>query len=61
MGIGFLHDLNMCVSFNYFKSEYGDKVMLLLTDLNGLVCEIKTRNLHKDFFANKDMFHFDKY
>ena len=35
--------------------------MLLLTDLDGLVCEIKTRNLHKDFFANKDMFHFDKY
>ena len=47
--------------YNYFKSQYGDKVILSLTDVNGLVCEIKTRNLHKDFFANKDMFHFDKY
>ena len=43
----------------YIKSKFGAK--LLFTDTDSLVYEIKTEDVYKDFFKDKNLFHFSDY
>ena len=42
--------------YNYNKKRYGDRAKLLFTDTDSLTYEIKTEDLYKDFWNDKDMF-----
>ena len=47
--------------YHYFKSKYGSNLVLLITDTDSLMYEIKTENAHKDFGKNQNMFDFSNY
>ena len=42
--------------YHYFKSKYGSNLVLLFTDTDSLMYEIKTENVHKDFSKNQKIF-----
>ena len=42
--------------YNYIKEKYNKKAKLLFTDTDSLCYGIKTNNVHKDFWKNKDKF-----
>ena len=42
--------------YNYIKSKYGDKAKLLFTDTDSLTYEIKTKDVYRDFWNDKDRF-----
>ena len=42
--------------YNYVKEKYGDRAKLLFTDTDSLAYEIKTEDVYKDFWNDKDMF-----
>ena len=45
--------------YKYTKSKFGAK--LLFTDTDSLVSEIKTEDLHEDFYQDKHLFDFSNY
>ena len=45
--------------YKYTKSKFGAK--LLFTDTDSLVYEIKTEDLHEDFYQDKNFFDFSNY
>ena len=42
--------------YNYVKEKYGDRAKLLFTDTDSLAYEIKTEDVYKDFWSDKDTF-----
>ena len=42
--------------YNYIKKKYNDKAKLLFTDTDSLTYEIKTEDVYKDFWSDKDKF-----
>ena len=42
--------------YNCIKNKYGDKAKLLFTDTDSLTYEIKTKDVYKDFWNDKDKF-----
>ena len=42
--------------YNYIKNKYGDRAKLLFTDTDSLTYEIEAKDVHKDFWNDKDMF-----
>ena len=42
--------------YNYIKENYGDRAKLLFTDTDSLTYEIKTEDVYKDFWNDKDTF-----
>ena len=45
--------------FKYLKSKFDAN--LLFTDTNSLVFEIKKEDVYKDFYKDKNLFHFSGY
>ena len=45
--------------YKYIKSKFDPK--LLFTDTDSLVYEIKTKNVHEDFYGDKNLFDFSDY
>ena len=45
--------------YNFIKKNFNAE--LLLTDTDSLVYEIKSENVYKDFFKQKDLFDFSNY
>ena len=39
--------------YDYIKNKYGNKLRLLFTDTNSLICEIKAEDTYKDFSKDK--------
>ena len=51
-------------SYDYIKNKYYNKsklLLLLLTDVDSLMNEIKTENVQEDCSSNKEMFDFSNY
>ena len=42
--------------YDYIKKKYGDNARLLFTDTDSLCYEIKTENIYKDMYKNKELF-----
>ena len=42
--------------YNYIKRKYGNRAKLLFTDMDSLTYKIKTEDVYKDFWNDKDMF-----
>ena len=47
--------------YNYIKEKFGSNAKLLFTDMNSLTYNIRTEDIYKDFWANKDKFDFSDY
>jgi hypothetical protein len=47
--------------YNYIKAKYGDKAQLLFTDTDSLCYHIKTDDLYKEFFDDKQLFDFSDF
>ena len=45
----------------YIKEKYGSNAKLLFTDTDSLTYNIRTENIYKDFWADKDKFDFSDY
>ena len=45
--------------YNYMKSKFDAK--LLFADTGSLVYEIKTKDVHEDFYQDKNLFNFSDY
>ena len=45
--------------FSFVKNNFDAE--LLLTDIDGLACEIKSENVYEEFFKWKDFFDFSNY
>ena len=45
--------------YNYIKSKFDAK--LLFADTGSLVYEIKTKDVHEDFYQDKNLFNFSDY
>ena len=43
------------------KNKYGNNSILLFTDTDSLMYEIKTEDVYEDFIKNKEMFDFSNY
>ena len=46
---------------NYIKEKYGSNAKLLFTDTDSLTYNIRTEDVYKDFWADKDKFDFSDY
>ena len=44
--------------YNYIKEKYGRNAKLLFTDTDSLTYNIRTEDIYKDFWADKDKFDF---
>ena len=42
--------------YNYIKKKYDNRARLLFTDMDSLTYEIEAKDIHKDFWNDKDMF-----
>lgn len=42
--------------YNYMKKEYGSRAKLGFTDTDSLCCEIRTKDVYADFWADKHKF-----
>ena len=60
--IFYLSKLLMC-EFHYkcIQLKYDDSAKLLFTDTDSLIYEIETDEVYKDFYENKNLFHFSDY
>ena len=47
--------------YNYIKKKYGKNAKLLFTDTDSVTYNIKTEDVYKDFWADKDKFDFSGY
>ena len=47
--------------YDYIKNKYGNSSILLFTDINSLMCDIKGEVVYEDFSNDKDMFDFSSY
>ena len=47
--------------YNYIKEQYGSNAKLLFTDTDSLTYNIRTKDIYKDFWADKDKFDFSDY
>ena len=47
--------------YNYIKEKYGSNAKLLFTDTDSLIYNIRTEDIYKDFWADKDKFDFSDY
>ena len=47
--------------YNYINKKYNDKAKLLFTDTDSLTYEIKTEDVYKDFWSDKDQFDNSEY
>ena len=47
--------------YNYIKEKYGSNAKLLFTDTDSLNYNIRTEDIYKDFWADKDKFDFGDY
>ena len=47
--------------YNYIKEKYGSNAKILFTDTDSLTYNIKTEDIYKDFWADKDKFDFSDY
>ena len=47
--------------YDYIKNKHGNNSRLLCTDIDSLMCEIKTGDVYVDFRKNKEMFNFSNY
>ena len=47
--------------YNYIKEKYGKNAKLLFTDTDSVTYDIKTEDVYKDFWADKDKFDFSGY
>ena len=47
--------------YDYIKNKCGNKSKLLFTDTDGLMYEIETEDIYKDFSSDKEMFDFINY
>ena len=47
--------------YDHIKNKYGNKSILLFTDTDSLIYEIKTEDVHEDFNSDKEMFDFSNY
>ena len=47
--------------YDYIKEKYGKNAKLLFTDTDSVTYNIKTEDVHKDFWADKDKFDFSGY
>ena len=47
--------------YDYIKKKYNDKAKPLFTDTDSLTYEIKTEDVHKDFWSDKDKFDNSEY
>ena len=47
--------------YNYTENEYSSNSRLLLTDTDGLMYQIKTQDVYKNFSRDKEMFDFSNY
>ena len=47
--------------YNYIKKKYGKNAKLLFTDTDSVTYNIKTEDVYKDFWADKDKFDFSSY
>ena len=49
------------IHYNYFENKHGNNTILLFTDNDSLIYEIKTEDVYKDFSNNKEIFDFSNY
>ena len=47
--------------YDYIQNKYGNNSILLFTDTDSLMHEIKTEDVYKDFSNDKEMFDFSNY
>ena len=47
--------------YNYVHNRYSDTAVMLLTDKDSLMYEIKAENVHEDFYKDKELFVFSYY
>ena len=47
--------------YNYIREKYGKNAKLLFTDTDSVTYDIKTEDVYKDFWADKDKFDFSGY
>ena len=47
--------------YNYIKEKYGSNAKLLFTDTDSLTYNIRTEDIYKDFWVDKDKFDFGDY
>ena len=47
--------------YNYIREKYGKNAKLLFTDTDSATYDIKTEDVYKDFWADKDKFDFSSY
>ena len=47
--------------YNYIKEKYGNNARLLFTDTDSLTYNIRTEDIYKDFWIDKDKFDFSDY
>ena len=47
--------------FNYIREKYGSNAKLLFTDTDSLTYNIRTEDIYKDFWDDKDKFDFSDY
>ena len=47
--------------YDYIKNKFGNNARLLFTDTDGLMYDIKTEHVYKDFSYNKELSDFSNY
>ena len=47
--------------YDYIKNKYSNKLRLLFTGTDSLICRIKTEDVYEDFSSDKEMFDFSNY
>ena len=47
--------------FNYIREKYGSNAKLLFTDTDSLTYNIRTEDIYKEFWDDKDKFNFSDY
>ena len=47
--------------YDYIINKYGNSSILLFTDINSLMCDIKGEVVYEDFSRDKEMFDFGSY
>jgi len=47
--------------YNYIKEKYNDNAQLIFTDTDSLTNTIRTEDIYKDFWSDKDKFDFNEY
>ena len=47
--------------YDYIINKYGNSSILLFTDINSLMCDIKGEVVQEDFSKDKEMFDFGSY